>query len=74
MVRTSLENERERMIIGLNASPNHPIISIKPIKYFGNGVGMNKGVPQEGIAAMVKGLLEEKARGSGVSKSGVAEH
>ena len=62
------------MIIGSNANPNHSIISLKPIKYFGNGVGMNKGVPQEGIAAMVKGLLEEKARGSGVSKSGVAQH
>ena len=57
------------MIIGSNVSPNHPIVSLKPIKYFDNGVVTNKDVPQEGIAAMVKGLLEEKARGSGVSKS-----
>lgn len=62
------------MIIGSNTGPKHPIISLKPIKYFGNGVGTNKGVPQEGIAAMSKGLLEEKERGSGVSEGGVAEH
>lgn len=41
---------------------------------FGNGVSSYEGVPQEGGATMIYGLIEEKARGFGVSESRVAEH
>lgn len=62
------------MIIGPNAGPNHPIIRLKPIIQFSNRVSPNMSVPQESGAAMLNGLLEKTARGTGVSESGVIEH